>query len=84
MKIQKAQESTENSLDKVTELLSDLTCLLAEIQHMDGITEDHIKELVADIGIQEKKLESRAAEVHTLVRRAGLPKEVSHFGKSML
>ena len=69
MKIQKGKESTENTLDIVTGLVSDLLCLLAEIQHQSGISEDHIKEIVADIGIQEKKLEERAEEVHTLVRK---------------
>ena len=70
MKIQKAQHSTDHYLDKITELVSDLTCLLAEIQYRDWIQETHIKEWEADIQKQEKKLEDRATEVHELVRRA--------------
>ena len=57
MKIQKAQLSTEHSLENITGLVSDLTCLLTEIQHREGIQEDHIKELDADIVKQERKLD---------------------------
>ena len=54
MKIQKAQQLTEQSMAKITETVDDLTCLLAEIQHRNGINEDHVKELNADIEKQEK------------------------------
>ena len=60
MKIQKAQELTEQSMDKITDTVSDLTCLLAEIQHRYGINEDNVKELDAEIEKQEKKLDERA------------------------
>ena len=69
-KIQKAQSLTEQSMEQITKLVSDLTFLLADIQIQDGITDVHIKELETDIKNQESKLEARANEIHRLVRRA--------------
>ena len=55
VRLEKAQEHTECTLEDIVIMMSDLTCGLSEIQHEPGITKEHIEELKKDIAKQDKK-----------------------------
>ena len=66
VRLQKAQEHTECTLEDIVMMVSDLTCGLSEIQHEPGITSEHIEELRKDIAKQEQEVDERASKVNAL------------------
>ena len=64
VRLQKAQEHTERTLEDIVIMVSDLTCGLSEIQHEPGITSAHIEEIRKDIDKQEQEVDERAIIVN--------------------